>query len=328
MPRLRSSGRTSLSLKLSAQAHFRTIDWLKTDQAVQAPGRRRPARTSLPLMAFVSQPCRPATSRLPHAAIVWDGVEQTLAKVGIFQLADEGSQHKIIPVTMAMWKLPTDTQGGTRVLEPQEAMHQVERDDPERSHPLGQIEVTTFDVDSVNPSIYKDRRFQFVSISGKGHNQHENVIEFRKQVQVCAPSDCMTFEDGLESALSQGLDLVSTSDTIIPRLPNGVACRSDKAGPFRNQYWKIPPLKAISMHGAGRDHHKSSTAAALGPPQGSAPLSIRYAEHLALDEESGFMVDVTDPSVGVVVEQSTPPSRGEVDSEGWDDDLVAGAMDD
>jgi hypothetical protein len=126
------------------------------------------------------------------------------------------------------------------------------------------------------------------------------------------------FKDSLQTALGNDLD-VSHTLPMVPALPNGTG------GYDRQSGWNTQPIKVMASN--AREIVASSSR--NHKPQIKMGTPSAWSEQLMLDEESGFMVDLNlnvgdDGSPG----GSTGNRESGAEEESWEDDLVAGAMDD
>jgi hypothetical protein len=170
-----------------------------------------------------------------------------------------------------------------------------------RRHPVAQVEINTFSPERVAPSIYKDRMFTF-SVWSSDNPRSSKPVQYREQVQVSGNPDP---QDSIKAALLQDLDISSTLP-IIPALPNGT---NRHAKPK----WRVQPISVMATAVKGHRHDS------IKYPLLDKPHS--YSDHIGQDSDSGFLVDVKDDGVG-------SPLSLEESQESWDDDLIAGIMDD
>ena len=119
---------------------------------------------------------------------------------------------------------------------------------------------------------------------------HPYTLQFRKQVEVIDQGD----PSHIRNALTHDLD-VSLASPIIPALPNG-SYGGDKP------QWRVQPIRVVASAVKNRRHSHQK---------------YRHEERQAegdRDPETGLLVHLED--------------QGMNHEESWEDDLVAGAMDD
>lgn len=131
-----------------------------------------------------------------------------------------------------------------------------------------------------------------------GKSGESRPLQFRQQVEVLDSGE----PHHIQSALSNNLD-VSSTDPIVPALPNG-SYGNDK------HHWRVQPIRVVASAMKNRRNSQQKYRGSEGQAD------------VGHDEGSGFMVDLRDEGPG------SPLSRPASQEESWEDDLVAGIMDD
>lgn len=154
------------------------------------------------------------------------------------------------------------------------------------------------------PTIYRDKAIHFTAWTGT--IEQEKALIFRTPVTASSLDSPNEFEDSLHTALHHDIERRSSSP-IIPALPNG----------NNNKHrWHSPPINVISsakvITHIRRPHRRNKTE-----------TSTEYSEHLGYDDESGFVVNLQEEVLGAV-----SPGLTDRDEDVWEEDLIAGVMDD
>jgi hypothetical protein len=196
-------------------------------------------------------------------------------------------------------------------------------------HLFSQVEINTVSPSGTATSIYKDRLFHFQSFSSSSVlTGDRKPVDYRAQVELISHQEDGRFKDSLRTALGNDLD-VSHTLPIFPALPNGSGGydRSSSSG------WNAQPIKVMAT--SARGIMISSPLHQLNREPGvKMGTPSAWSEQLILDEESGFMVDLNVNSRSNGGEDGSPAGsmggNGESgeEEESWEDDLVAGVMDD